>query len=155
MTALTVNGSAKASTVTGLTGAGQMFAAQGGTTSTAATKVAKSTTFVQIFAIGTTTTQVGVGAIPTISDTNFKGWIWQANTLDLQRIAAGTWTPTFHMLASSAGTITPTVQWYKRSSTGVYTSIGSIAGSSIALTTTAQALTFTAPSLGAEGLCCW
>lgn len=144
-TPLTVNGSAGAATT--LAAAGKMFNTTGGTTGNTSTKVGSSTLYKQIFALGTATNQTGVASIPAPTDANWHGWMWDVTTLEGQRIAAGTWTPTIHLLASTGTTVTPTVEWYKRSSAGVYTQIGTKAGSSIALTTSAQLLVFTAPSL--------
>jgi hypothetical protein len=159
MTSLTVNGSAAAATT--LVTAGKLFNTTGGTSGSTSTKVGSGTLFKQIFALGTSTSQTGVASIPAPTDSNFSGWMWDVTTLEGQRIAAGTWTPTLHLLASTGTTVTPTVQWFKRSSAGAYTSIGSVTGSSIALTTSAQLLVFTAPSLAlmdfvtGDKLCCW
>ena len=159
MTSLTVNGSAFPATAP--TTAGKLYSAVGGTSSQATTKVGTSTLFKQVFALGTTTSQTGVAAIPAPTDSNFAGWLWDVTTLEGQTIAAGTWTPTFLLSASASTTVTPTVQWFKRSSAGVYTSIGSVTGSSIALTISAASLTFTPPSLSAmsfatgDKLCMW
>lgn len=144
MTALTVNGSAAAATT--LAAAGKLFNATGGTSGNTSTKVGSSTGRKQIFARGTSTNQTGAGSIPAPTDANFNGWMWDVTTLEGQRLASGTITPTFHLLASTGTTVTPTVEWYKRSSGGVYTQIATVAGSSIALTTSAQALTFTPPT---------
>ncbi len=145
MTALTVNGSAVAATT--LAAAGKLFNTTGGTSGSTSKKVGSGTLFKQIFALGTSTNQTGVASIPAPTDAGWHGWMWDVTTLEGQEIAEGTWTPTIHLLASTSTTVTPTVQWFKRSSAGVYTSIGSVAGSSIALTTSSQLLVFTAPSL--------
>src|SRR6266567_2654325 len=144
VTALTIFGSAKPATT--LTGAGQLFTASGGTVGSTSTKVGTTAQFVQIFALGSTAGAAGVASIPAPTDANFAGWMLDATTLEAQRLASGTWTMTFNALASNGGTITATMQFFKRSSAGVYTSIGATTGSSVTLTTTSANILITTPS---------
>src|SRR6266568_2350337 len=141
-------GSAVAATT--LTAAGKLFNTTGGTSGSTSTKVGSGsgTNYKQIFAKGTSTGQGnGVTSIPAPTDSNFNGWMWDVTTLEGQLLQAGLLTPTVHLLASTGTTVTPTVEWYKRSSGGAYTQLATVTGSSIALTTSSQALTFTAPSM--------
>ncbi len=151
MTTLTVNGADVAATT--LTAAGKLFAATGGTSGSASTKVGTaggtSTSYLQLQALGTTASPATVTSIPAPSDATFFGWLLDATTLENQQLSTGNWTPTFHVLSSTAGgVITCTLQIFKRSSAGAYTQIGSdIVGSAVTLTTSAQSLGFAATSL--------
>jgi hypothetical protein len=141
MTTLTIYGSAAAATT--VSTAGKLFTATGGTTGATATRVGKTTTWVEIFGKGTTNAQTGVASIGSPTG---NGWLYDVTTLEGGGILAGTWTPTVKLLGTATGvTVSCTIRFYKRSSGGVYTSIGTAAGNSLALTASAQSVTFASP----------
>lgn len=71
-----------------------------------------------------------------------KGWLFDVTTLEGQMIAAGNWSDIFNIsISGGAGLITlvtSTVRFYRRSSGGIYTSIGSITVSGISVTGSKQ-----------------
>src|SRR5690348_9586300 len=139
-----------------------MYTTTAGVSTTISTKIGNTTGFKQYYAQGLTgSTEAASGSIPTPTDSNFFGWILDSTLLEGQRIAAGTWTPTFKLKSGTSTTITPTVQWFKRSSAGSYTQLGSVTGSSMTLTTTPTNISVTPPSLAfadfavGDKLCVW
>lgn len=96
-----------------------------------------------IHGLGTGGAWDGLGSLP--SPPLGNGWLFDSTLLEGQTIASGTWTCVFRLLRGTYTTFTGTLYctFWKRSSTGTYTSIGS--GSVTAnITTTATNYTITA-----------
>src|SRR5207244_1873088 len=78
-----------------------------------------------------------------------KGWLFDVTTLERKRIIAGNWSASFAISdnTSSGPFSSLTIRAYKRSATGVYTSIGTMVNSSPPnITSSRQVYTISATS---------
>lgn len=135
MTALICYGSNVASSST-LTTADVMSTTTGGTETTTSATTAPTdfanNEYIEILSQGGTAT--GHASIPAPTG---HGWLLDATTLEGQTIASGNWSAivNFKITSSFQSTLgSVTIRFYKRSSGGTYTSIGSIAVTSVAYT---------------------
>lgn len=143
MTALTLYGSNVASSTLGT--ACKLATTTGGTeTSVTTTGPASGTGYVEIFS------QTGTASLnASLPAPDGKGWLFDATTLEGQTITAGNWSASFGA-QDNAGTGPVqgfTIRFYKRSSGGTYTSIGSLSIGSTTITTTRTTYNFSASSL--------
>jgi hypothetical protein len=141
MTALTLYGSSIASTT--LTTADQFATTTGGTETSKTTSVASAAGngYLEVLSQG------GSGTIYTsIPAPTGRGWLFDVTTLEGQTLASGNWSGSVG-LADTAGSgplLSIIAREYKRSSAGVYTSIGTLTLSGPTITTTRT--TFSLPS---------
>lgn len=143
MTALTLYGSNVASTT--LTSACKLATTTGGTETTVTTTgPASGSGYVEILSQAATATLNA-----SLPSPDGKGWLFDATTLEGQTISAGNWSASFGAQdnAGSGPVQSFTIRFYKRSSGGVYTSIGSLTLSSQTITTTKTTYNFSASSL--------
>ena len=144
MTALTLYGSSVASTT--LSTAAQLSSATGGTeTSVTTTGPASGSGYVEIR--GSTGSSAVNASIPSPSG---NGFLWDVTTLEGQTITAGSWTAAVGILdTKGSGPFSSlTLRFYKRSSAGVYTLIGSIAMGSGTISTTRTTFSLSGSALG-------
>ena len=145
-TALTAYGTFVASTT--LTSAGTLLTNLGSpTTGTKTTTISTNTGYGEVTSLSSGT-WAGGASLPAPSG---KGWLLDSTVLEGQTIAAGNWTPTlrFQLAVATSGTITGDIylRAYKRSSSGVYTLIGTCVLIGQTLSLTATTFSFSATSL--------
>ncbi len=144
MTVLTVYPTNLASTT--LATANQLLAnVTGASNTTRNTKVGTSTGYGELWSQGNAAAWAAAGSIGTPSD---HGWLLDSTLLEGSTIPSGNWTPTMRG-ALSIGTATADiiVRFYRRSSGGVYTAIGTITLAAQALSTTTASYPLAAASL--------
>ncbi len=132
-----------------LTTANQIYnALNSGTSSQKNTTIGTSTGYGEVYSQGTAGAWAAAGSIGSPSG---NGWLWDVTTLEGQTIVAGTWTPTLRFQLSVGTSIIADCycRAYKRSSSGVYTQIGSILFASKTITTSGNTINFTGSSLSA------
>lgn len=143
MTALTLYGSNVASTT--LTSACKLSTTTGGTETTVTTTgPASGNGYVEILSQAAT-----ASLNASIPSPDGKGWLFDVTTLENCTISAGNWSASFGCQdsAGSGPVQSFTIRFYKRSSGGTYTSIGSLTLSSQTINTTRTTYTFSASSL--------
>lgn len=144
-TALTVYGNWNDASST-LSTAQKLYTDSGGATTNSKTSlVGTSTGYGEIYSQGNAGAWAAAGGVSAPSG---HGWLFDITTLEGQTLITGNWQFVCRMLIS-AGTATADIihRFYKRSSGGVYTAIGSITLSAQALTTTTTTYTSAASSL--------
>lgn len=108
------------------------------------TKIAKQTGYCELYSQGNTGSGCSAGA--SAPSPSGHGFLWDVTTLEAQQILAGNWTGAMKLAVSKNGvTVTAYMRAFKYNSS-VYTQVATSTSNSIALTTTPQALTFSAGS---------
>jgi hypothetical protein len=140
-TALTAYLSSSAATT--ITTANQILTTAPASETSKTTKIGKTTGYCELYAQGNSGGCTGVSSPPAPSG---HGFILDATTLEGQQILSGNWTGAMKLAVSKSGvTVTAYMRVFKYSG-GTYTQIATSTSNSIALGTTATALTFSAGS---------
>ena len=143
MTALTLYGSSVASTT--LSTADQLSTTTGGTETSKTTTAPNdsSQNWMELLSQGGSGTDSASQGSP-----SGKGYLYESTALEGQRIATGNWSAVVRMNDTAGFTaITFNIRFYKRSSGGTYTSIGSLTLASQSMSSTTTTYTFSASSL--------
>jgi hypothetical protein len=144
MTALTLYGSNVAATT--VTTACKLATTTGGTETSTETFAPNdnSQKYIEVWSQGGTVTDSASLPAP-----DGHGWLFDVTTLESQTIATGNWSATV-ALQDPGGALTSTLvmRFYKRSSGGTYTSIGSITQTGNTIGTTRTVLSLSATSMG-------
>lgn len=143
MTSLTLYGSNVASTT--LTSACKLADTTGGTeTNVTTTGPSSGNGYVEIFSQAAT-----ASLNASLPSPDGKGWLYDNTNLENQTISAGNWSASIAVkdTAGSGPVQSFVIRFYKRSSGGTYTSIGSLTLSSQTINTTRTVYNFSASSL--------
>lgn len=147
-TALTLYYCRAASTT--LSTAGALASTTGGTLGNNAITLGTNTGYGELYALTAETFPNGGTGIGNPSG---NGFLWDVTTLEGQQIIAGTWTVTIRLQLSGAGvtgslTVDLYARVFRRSSTGIYTQIGStMSKTGNTVNTTVASFTFAGASL--------
>lgn len=140
MTALTVYLSNVATST--LSTAASLASTTGGTIAGDSSLIGTSTGWGEVYGLGNSGAWAAAGSIGSPSG---NGWLWDVTTLEAKTISAGTWSSTVRIrFSNGTGTVNVSTRFYKRSSGGTYTSIGTCSTTGVAMTTGYTQQTFTA-----------